>query len=167
MRGTSIFKKKGALWYLNYIESTNMNPIYTSNAMPQNRILRWEDVAITYEYLIINLRWGEVRIGLDMHHWTSSPNTGVSAYISQEDRWTNDHFVAGSTMPYCEPELSQLDYVFDTVAKTIATHWPGTRLVRSAPKNIGTNMERDAYDDRMPRTYDINPGDFNFSNTTV
>lgn len=167
MKGTSIFQKNGALWSLNYTESTNMNPIYTSNAMPQRRILRWEDVAITSEHLIINLRWGEVRIGLDMHYWTNSPNTGVSAYLKQEDRWTHDCFVAGSTIPCCEPDLSQLDYVFDTVAKTITTHWPGKRLVRSAPKHIGTNMGGDVYDDSMPRTYDINPGDFKFSNTTV
>ena len=144
-----------------------MNSIYTSNAMPQSRILRWEDVAITSEYLIINLHWGEVLIGLDMHHWTNSPKTGVSAYLKQEDRWTHDCFVAGSTMPYCEPDLSQLDYVFDTVAKTIATHWPGKRLVRSAPKYIGTSMGDDADVDRIPVTYAISPGDFEFPNTSV
>jgi hypothetical protein len=39
--------------------------------------------------------------------------------------------------------------------------------VRSAPKYIGTSMGDDADVDRIPVTYAISPGDFEFTNTSV
>lgn len=144
-----------------------MTPINTNIDIPQPKILRWEAANIATEDLLISLRWGEVRIGLDIHYWINERLTAISVYQQHELCWMHQCFVVGSTLPYCEPHIDQLDYAFDAVAETIARHWPGKRLVRGAPIHIGTNMGGDADDDCIPVTYDFNPGDFEFSNTTV
>ena len=114
--------------------------------------LRWDDAEINTELLGIDLRWGHVRITLDMQFFNCPKRTGVSAY--KDDRWTDDVMVPGALMPFSEPRRDQLDYLFDTVAQVIATHYPGTTLVRS------TNQ--DDHGESL-RASEPNPGEFEFS----
>ena len=119
---------------------------------PAPATLRWEDAEIHTELLTIDLRWGHVRIGLDMQFFTSTKRTGVSAYI--DERWTDDVMVPGALMPLFEPRRDQLDYLFDAVAQVIATHYPGTVLVRSTIQmDPGESL----------RASEPNPGEFEFS----
>ena len=121
---------------------------------PAPATLRWEDAEINTELLGIDLRWGRVRIGLDMQYFNEPKRTGVSAYIPKDDRWTDDVMVPGALMPHSEPRRGQLDYLFDTVAHVIATHFPGTVLVRSTIQmDHGESI----------RVNEPNPGEFEFS----
>ena len=62
--------------------------------------------------------------------------------------------VPGALMPFCEPRRDQLDYLFDTVAQVIATHFPGTVLVRSSIQvDHGESLLAD----------EPNPGEFDFA----
>ena len=121
---------------------------------PAPATLRWDDAEINTELLGIDLRWGQVRIGLDMQYFNETKRTGVSAYIRKDDRWTDDVMVPGALMPLSKPRRGQLDYLFDGVAHVIATNFPGTTLVR-------TSMQMDPGESL--RANEPNPGEFEFS----
>ena len=121
---------------------------------PAPTTLRWEDAEINTALLGIDLQWGHVRIGLDMQYFQEPKRTGVSAYIRKDDRWTDDVMVPGALMPLSEPRRDQLDYLFDVVALVIATHFPGTTLVR-------TSMQTEP--GQSLRANQPNPGEFEFS----
>lgn len=131
------------------------------------RILRWEAATIAREGLLLTLSWGEVRIGVDIQYWINARKTAIIICQPTDQGLKKQSLVEGTTLPCYEPNIGEVDSVFEAVAKYIAMHWPKKRLVRSAPKYIGTSMGDDADDDRIPVTYDISPGDFEFSNTTM
>jgi hypothetical protein len=121
---------------------------------PAPATLHWEDVEITTGLLNIDLRWGSIRIGLDMQYFRDSRQTGVSAYLCNGDRWTDDVMVPGALMPLCEPRRDQMDYLFDAISGVVTNHFPGTVLVRSTYQvDHGESL----------RTNEPNPGEFEFT----